>query len=80
MCSHAATPINLTIPPQSDVVWPDGAFLPAKWHGVAQVAFVAGSGVTINPSTKLKINAAGDYVGALRTAENVWDLIGPTKA
>lgn len=80
VCDHASVAINLTIPPHSSVAYPNGAFLPVKWQGVAQVAFVAGAGVTINPSTKLKINAVGDYVGALQRTQDVWDLIGPTKA
>lgn len=80
ICTHASVAINLTIPPNSSVAYPIGSVVCAKYDGAAQVAFVAGSGVTINPSSKLKINAQNDYVSAIKRATDTWDLIGPTKA
>lgn len=80
MCNHATVAINLTIPPNASVAFPVGTVLAANMVGAAQVAFVAGSGVTITPSTKLKINAQNDTVSAIQTEANKWLLVGPTKA
>lgn len=80
LCNHATVPINLTIPPNSSVAFPTGTVLGAMQTGAAQVAYVAGSGVTINPSAKLKIDGQNVYTAAVKRLTDTWELVGPTKA
>jgi hypothetical protein len=47
--NHASVAINYTVPPNSNVAFPIGTWIIIEQTGVAQVAIVAGSGVTINP-------------------------------
>jgi hypothetical protein len=77
--NHASVAINYTVPPNSNVAFPIGTWIIIEQTGVAQVAIVAGSGVTINPSTKLKIN--GQYTSAvlIKEAADVWSWQGSVK-
>lgn len=78
--THATEPINYTVPPNADVAFPIGTWIIIEMTGAAQVAVVAGSGVTINPSTKLKIN--GQYTSAVlvKEATDTWSWQGSVKA
>jgi hypothetical protein len=78
--THASVAINYTVPPNSDVAFPIGTWIIIEMTGAAQVAAVAGSGVTINPSTKLKVN--GQYTSAVLTKEatDTWSFQGSVKA
>lgn len=80
ICTHATTAINLTVPPNGDVAFPIGTVIPIKQNGAAAVAVVAGSGVTINPSTKLKINAQYESAVLVKEATDTWGFIGSIKA
>ena len=78
--NHASVAINYTIPPSSSVAFPIGTWIIIEMTGVAQVAIAAGSGVTINPSTKLKVN--GQYTSAvlIKEATDTWSWGGSVKA
>jgi hypothetical protein len=78
--THASTAINYTVPPNSSVAFPLGTWIIIEMTGAAQVAVVAGAGVTINPSTKLKVN--GQYTSAVLTKEatDTWSWQGSVKA
>jgi hypothetical protein len=78
--NHATVAINYTIPPNSSVAFPIGTWIMIEMTGTAQVAIVAGSGVTINPSTKLKVN--GQYTSGVLTKEatDTWSWQGSVKA
>lgn len=78
--NHASVAINYTVPPSSSVAWEEGDWIIIEQTGAAQVAVVAGSGVTIKPATKLKINGQ-DTVAALEyKGSNVWSWLGSVKA
>lgn len=78
--AHASVAINYTVPPSTAVNFPIGTYIIIEMTGVAQVAVVAGAGVTINPSGKLKIN--GQYTSAVLTKEatDTWSFQGSVKA
>lgn len=78
--STGASACNYTIPPNSSVAYPIGAFLPAFQDGTGEVAFVAGAGVTINRAEGLKISARYKSAGAYKIATDTWDLVGALKA
>lgn len=78
--THATVGINYTVPPNADVAFPIGTYIIIEMTGAAQVAVVAGAGVTINLSTKLKVN--GQYTSAVLTKEatDTWSFQGSVKA
>lgn len=78
--NHASVAIDYTVPPNADVAFPIGTWIIIEMTGAAQVAVVAGSGVTINPSTKLKVN--GRYTSAVlvKEATDTWSWQGSVKA
>jgi hypothetical protein len=78
--THATVAINYTVPPSTAVNFPIGTYIIIEMTGAAQVAVVQGAGVTINPSTKLKIN--GQYSSAVLTKEatDTWSFQGSVKA
>jgi hypothetical protein len=78
--SHASVAINYTVPPDSSVAFPIGTYIIIEMTGAAQVAVVAGSGVTINLATKLKVNGQGTSAVLLKEAENTWSFQGSVKA
>jgi hypothetical protein len=79
ICAHASVAINITVPPNSSVAFPVGTQIAIKMGGAAQVAVVAGSGVTINPSTKLKINAQYESAVLVKEATDTWGWFGSIK-
>lgn len=70
-----AAAITLTIPPNSSVAWPVGKSVILQQIGAGQVTVLEGSGVTLRTKGP-KLN--GQYAAAtlLKTATNVWTLIG----
>jgi hypothetical protein len=78
--NHATVAINYTVPPNSSVAFPIGTWIIIEMTGAAQVAVVAGAGVTIKPATKLKVN--GQDTSAVLTKENtdLWSWQGSVKA
>jgi len=72
--------ITATIPPNSSVAFTIGDQVNLMQLGAGQVTVAAGSGVTVNPTAKLKLNgqyAAGTLV---KVDTNSWVLIGNTVA
>ena len=75
-----ASSITATIPPNSSVAFTIGDQVNLLQLGAGQVTVAAGSGVTVNPTAKLKLNgqyAAGTLV---KVDTNSWVLIGNTAA
>lgn len=73
----AASPVVLTVPPQSSVPWPEGAVIAWEQSGVGSLSFIGGAGVTINSEGGGLIANGQFAVGQLkRTGENQWTLIG----
>jgi hypothetical protein len=78
--SHASVAINYTVPPNSSVAFPIGTWIIIEQTGVAQVAVVAGAGVTINPSTKLKVNGQNTSAVLVKESTDTWSWQGSVKA
>jgi hypothetical protein len=78
--THATEPINYTVPPNTDVAFPIGTYIIIEMTGVAQVAVVAGSGVTITLATKLKVNGQGTSAVLLKENTDLWSFQGSVKA
>jgi hypothetical protein len=79
--SEAATAINLTVPPQSDVAWPDNAEIQLRVAGAGSVTLVAGSGVSLNPPAGGSLTLSA-RMGVLlkRAGADDWDIVGQTEA
>lgn len=75
-----ASAVTMTVPPNSSVAFPVGTRIPLAQLGAGQVTVAAGAGVTVNATPGLKI--AAQYGGAelLKTATDVWLLIGRLSA
>jgi hypothetical protein len=78
--NHASVAINYTVPPNSSVAFPIGTWIIIEMTGAAQVAVVAGSGVTIKPATKLKVNGQDTSAVLVKEATNTWSWQGSVKA
>jgi hypothetical protein len=78
--NHATVPINYTVPPNSSVAFPIGAWIIIEMTGAAQVAVVAGAGVTIKPATKLKVNGQDTSAVLVKEATDIWSWQGSVKA
>lgn len=80
-CNHADTQINITVPPNSTVAFPVGTTIIIARTGVADVAVVAGSGVTINSADSYKkINKQYETMALYKLATDTWLLYGALKA
>ena len=80
-CNHASTQINITVPPNSSVAFPVGTTIILARTGVAEVAVVAGSGVTINSADSYKkINKQYETMALYKLATDTWLLYGALKA
>jgi hypothetical protein len=78
--NHATVAINYTVPPNSSVAFPIGTWIIIEMTGAAQVAVVAGAGVTIKPATKLKVNGQDTSAVLTKEATDTWSFQGSTKA
>jgi hypothetical protein len=80
-CSHASTQIDITVPPNSSVAFPVGTTIVILRSNVADVALVAGSGVTLLSSDSYKkINKTYESATLIKTATDTWILSGSLKA
>ena len=81
-CNHAHTQINITVPPNSSVAFPDETTIILARTGVADVAVVAGPGVTINSADSYKkINKQYETMALYKlAAADTWLLYGALKA
>lgn len=77
---NVATANNLTVPPNTDVAFPIGTMIDVVQIGAGLTTIVAGSGVTVEPSTTL--NLIGQWYGATlyKRATNTWVLLGSITA
>lgn len=80
--NHATVAINYTVPPNSSVAFPIGAWIIIEMTGAAQVAVVAGSGVTITTgdTAKLKVNGKGTSAVLVKEKTDEWSWQGSVKA
>lgn len=67
---------TLTVPPNSSVALPVGAFLEGAQLGAGQVTLTPGAGVTINATPGLKVAAQYGTFGLLKTATDTWLAYG----
>jgi hypothetical protein len=68
---------NCTIPPNSSVAFPEGAWVQVRQYGAGQVTFVAGSGVTLrSPAGAVKTCQQYTTVVAHQRATDEWVLVG----
>lgn len=80
-CNHVDTKINITVPPNSTVAFPVGTTIIIARTGVADVAVVAGSGVTINSADSYKkINKKYETMALYKMGTDTWLLYGALKA
>jgi hypothetical protein len=78
--NHASVAINYTVPPNSSVAFLIGTWIQIEMTGAAQVAVVAGAGVTIKPATKLKVNGQDTSAVLVKEATDTWSWQGSVKA
>jgi hypothetical protein len=70
---------TITVPPQSDVAWPNGSYVRILRNGTGTVTIVPGTGVTINNQHgSLAIARQYGHVDLVRISSNQWILIGDT--
>ena len=74
-CSNASA-MNITVPPQADVVWTADTEIVIEQTGAGQVTLVAGAGVTIHTSETLITAGQYSLVALKRVASNEWVLAG----
>jgi hypothetical protein len=72
----SATPVTITVPPQSSVVWVDNTEIMFEQAGAGQITLTTGTGVTINSSESLKTEKQYSVVAIKRTSSNVWTFFG----
>lgn len=69
--------ITATVPKNSVVAFPVGCCINCQQIGAGQVTFAPVDGdVTINPAATLKISEQWKGATLIKTATNVWSLIG----
>ena len=79
-CSNAS-PIALTIPPNSSVAYGIGTQINIAQLGAGQVTITAGAGVTLNSSgAKLKLSAQYAVATCVKTDTNTWFVVGNLSA
>lgn len=73
-----ASPVTVTIPPQTSVAWPDNTYIPLTQGGTGAVTVAAGSGVTLRVNENLTAVLNGQWATAAikRIGEDEWVLFG----
>lgn len=74
----SATAVNLTIPPQADVAWPDNTYIELMQGGAGAVTIVGGTGVTVicNENLTLVTNGLYAVTAIKRLSLNTWVAFG----
>ena len=76
--STVGTPIQITIPTDAQVAWPDGAWVEVVYLGgpLGVIDIVGQFGVTVNQLTGTSMLRAGEYLRVLKVSgvANTWDL------
>ena len=76
-----ASPIALTIPPNSSVAYGIGTQINIMQLGAGQVTITAGAGVTLNSSgSKLKTNGQYAVATCAKIASDTWVVVGNLSA
>lgn len=77
-CSHATTPIVVTVSPDSSGLWDENEEVHVRWAGVAAVSITQGSGVTIQYPASNTLNLAEQYAAVTlkRVDVDTWALFG----
>ena len=76
-----ASPIALTIPPNSSVAYGIGTQINIMQLGAGQVTITAGAGVTLrSDGSKLKTNAQYAVATCCKIATDTWVVVGNLKA
>lgn len=75
-----ASPIALTVPPNSAVAYAVGTMISVRQAGVGQLSLIEGSGVTINTPQTLKLSGQGAAATLIKVSTNTWDLVGDLEA
>lgn len=72
--------VTFTVPPDTDVSWPDGALLTGDQGGLGQITFAQGAGVTIETPDTLKTFGQFAPWALKRVGSNRWRLCGKLEA
>lgn len=79
-CANAS-PITLTVPPNSSVAFPVGAIVHVSQDGAGAVTVAAGAGVTINRAAPTaKTRAQWAMLTLIKRATDTWQLTGDAAA
>lgn len=78
--SNSTTAGTFTVPPNSSVPFPIGGQLNIVQTGSGQITVTAGSGVTINSSSGLKLRAQWASATLVKRATDTWVLFGDLSA
>lgn len=73
---NKATAITETIPPNTDVAFPVGAYVEVMQLGAGQVTIAAGAGVTLRAPNGAKTAAQYSTLGVRQRAANEWVVTG----
>lgn len=75
-CSPSSPGATYTVPPQSDVSWPDSCEVAFEQGNAFPITIAAGSGVTINSSATLVTSGQYAVIALKRVSTNTWTLTG----
>ena len=78
--SNGSTAGTFTIPPNSSVPFPKGAQLNIVQTGSGQITVTAGSGVTVNSSSGLKMRTQWSEATLVKRATDTWVIAGDLSA
>jgi hypothetical protein len=76
-CNNAS-PVTLTVPPNSSVAFPIGTVVEVWGQGLGAVTVAQGAGVTIRSPSTLVLRAQYSSVTVRKRATNEWVLAGDT--
>ena len=77
---NKATAFTVTVPPNSSVAFTIGDQVNLLQTGAGQITVAGGSGVTVNPTAKLKLNGQYAIATLIKIDTNSWVLVGNTVA
>ena len=75
--SNNASPVTITVPPNTDVAFPIGTRIDILSIGAGLTTLAQGSGVTISSKdSNKKLTAQGSAATLIKTATDTWWLVG----
>jgi len=75
-CSPSSPGATYTVPPQSDVSWPDSCEVAFEQGNAFPITIAAGSGVTVNSSATLVTSGQNAVIALKRVNTDTWTLTG----